>query len=96
MAIQSNDTSGNLPQNEDNQQTQEVKSSVPQDLPDNKHDEERMESETVILDLPDVADIPGQEKIRVPPLGELADTTISSDDEEGLGLFDDFNDVETP
>ncbi|MEI9943205.1 MAG: hypothetical protein WDN26_03210 [Chitinophagaceae bacterium] len=40
------------------------------------------------LDLPDVSDIPGQEHIQVPPLGELADITISSDDEEGKGLFD--------
>jgi hypothetical protein len=53
-----------------------------------------MKSETVILDLPEVKDIPGQENIVVPPLGALADTTISSDDEEGLGLFDDFDDVE--
>lgn len=59
------------------------------DLPDNAHDEERMQAEEVILDLPDVSDIPGQESIHVPPLGALADTTISSDDEEGVGLFGD-------
>jgi len=59
------------------------------DLPDSPHDEERMKPEEVVLDLPDVKDIPGQEHIHVPNMGMLADTTISSDDEEGVGLFDD-------
>lgn len=58
------------------------------DLTDSPRDEERMQREEVIFNLPDVKDIPGQEHIHVPPLGELADTTISSDDEEGVGLFD--------
>jgi hypothetical protein len=31
-----------------------------------------------------VGDIPGQENIHVPPLGQLADVTISSDDEEDI------------
>lgn len=35
------------------------------------------------IDLPDVSDIPGQEHVRPPRLGELADTTASSADEEG-------------
>jgi len=35
------------------------------------------------IDLPDVGDIPGQEHIRAPRLGELADSTASSADEEG-------------
>jgi len=60
-----------------------------QDLTDNQHDLDRMKPETVTLDLPDVSDIPGQENITAPPLGALADTTISSDGEEGAGLFDD-------
>jgi hypothetical protein len=34
-------------------------------------------------DMPDVQDIPGQEHIRPPRLGELEDTTASSADEEG-------------
>lgn len=63
-----------------------------EDLPDNPHDKERMQSETTILDFPDVEDIPGQENVRPAPLGELADTTISSDDEEGVGIFDDEED----
>jgi hypothetical protein len=44
---------------------------------------------TLIVDIPDVVDIPGQEHITPPPLGELADTTISSADEEGEGLWND-------
>src|SRR3954452_4365022 len=59
------------------------------DIHDSPQDEEKMRSETVIIDLPDVSDIPGQENIVVPQIGEMADTTISSDDEEGLGLFGD-------
>ncbi|MDB5248885.1 MAG: hypothetical protein JWQ40_3279 [Segetibacter sp.] len=59
------------------------------DIHDSPEDEEKMKSETFIIDLPDVSDIPGQENIVVPVIGEMADTTISSDDEEGVGLFDD-------
>ncbi len=58
------------------------------DLPDTPQDIEKMKPETVIMDLPEVKDIPGQEFVHVPPLGELADTTISSDDEEGVGILD--------
>jgi len=35
------------------------------------------------INLPEVKDIPGQEHIRAPRLGELADNTPSSADEEG-------------
>jgi hypothetical protein len=59
------------------------------DLKDSKRDEERLKPDEAIIDLPDVKDIPGQEHIHPPALGELADTTISSADEEGEGLFDD-------
>lgn len=44
-----------------------------------------------IINLPDVEDIPGQEHIKPLPPGEMADTTISSADEEGEGLWDDEN-----
>lgn len=60
-----------------------------EDIHDSPQDREKMKSETVIIDLPDVSDIPGQENVVVPQIGEMADTTISSDDEEGLGLFGD-------
>src|SRR5277367_2637161 len=35
------------------------------------------------IDMPEVSDIPGQEHVRPPRLGEMADETISSADEEG-------------
>ncbi|HUB59808.1 MAG TPA: hypothetical protein VL978_03840 [Puia sp.] len=43
------------------------------------------------IDMPEVRDIPGQEHVRAPRLGELADQTASSADEEGdevLGPLD--------
>ena len=60
-----------------------------QDLPDTPHDQEEMKSEPTIIDLPDVKDIPGQENVTPAPLGELADDTASSNDEEGNSIFGD-------
>lgn len=54
------------------------------DLTDSPSDQERLKPEITTIDLPDVSDIPGQENIHVPPLGDLADVTISSDDEEDI------------
>lgn len=54
------------------------------DLPDSSRDAERLQPDEAMLDLPELSDIPGQENINVPPLGELGDTTASSDDEEDL------------
>lgn len=65
------------------------------DLTDPERDQERLRPDEAIIDLPDVKDIPGQEFVQVPPLGMLADTTISSADEEGEGLFGDDDDEET-
>ncbi len=62
------------------------------DLPDSKRDEEKLKGDEGILDLPDAEEIPGQEHIRVAPLGELADVTISSADEEGEGILGDIGD----
>ncbi len=59
------------------------------DLPDSEKDQAKLQPEEAILDMPDVKDIPGQENIHVPELREMADTTISSDDEEGIGIFGD-------
>lgn len=59
------------------------------DLRDSKKDREKMNEEEVILDLPEVKDIPGQEHIRPMPPGEMADVTISSADEEADHLFTD-------
>ncbi|CAN5199019.1 hypothetical protein BH20BAC1_BH20BAC1_06360 [soil metagenome] len=59
------------------------------DLQDSKKDMEKMKPEISTIDLPDVDDIPGQENVTPAPLGELADVTISSSDEEGEALFGD-------
>ena len=59
------------------------------DLTDSAHDQERLQGDEATIELPDVKDIPGQEFVQAPPLGMMADTTISSADEEGEGLFDD-------
>ena len=64
-----------------------------QDLPDDPKDLEKLKADTASFELPEVKDIPGQEHIRPAPLGELADTTISSADEEGEGIIG-FNDDE--
>lgn len=66
----------------------------PSDLPDSADDDLHMQQEAFSIDLPDVKDIPGQEFLHILPLGELADTTISSDDEEGVGILDDDDEEE--
>ncbi len=74
----------------------EQQSSVPNDLPDSPRDRAELRSEETTIALPDVKDIPGQEFVQVPGLGEMADTTISSADEEGEGIdgLDDDNENE--
>lgn len=66
----------------------ERQSSVPGDLPDSQEDSERLKPEETVINLPDVKDIPGQEFVNVPAVGEMADTTAASDDEEGVSVFD--------
>jgi len=58
------------------------------DLTDSPRDEERLRDEETIIDMPEVKDIPGQEHVRAPRMGEMQDTTISSSDEEGEGVLD--------
>lgn len=72
----------------------ERNSSTPNDLPDSREDSAKLQPEETYIDLPDVKDIPGQEFVNAPPLGELGDTTISSDDEEGTGVFDEDDEDE--
>jgi len=69
------------------------KRSVKTDLADSADDKKHMQPDKGTLDLPDVKDIPGQEHVRPLPPGEMADTTISSADEEGKGILDDDQDV---
>lgn len=80
-----------MPQNlkSEPQDENKIKDLLNEDLQDSEHDKELMQSETFTIDMPDVKDIPGQENVVPLPLGELADTTISSDDEEGANIFDD-------
>jgi hypothetical protein len=68
-------------------QTQQRRTRITKDLSDNKNDKKHLKGDKAILDLPDVKDIPGQEHVRPLPPGEMADTTISSADEEALDLL---------
>lgn len=61
------------------------------DIKDSAKDAKKLQPDEVILELPEVKDIPGQENVKVPDMREMADTTISSDDEEGVGIFEDEN-----
>jgi hypothetical protein len=65
------------------------------DIRDSAQDRERLKPDEATIELPDVKDIPGQEFVNAPPAGILGDTTISSADEEGEGLFDDDEEDET-
>lgn len=49
------------------------------------------EPKEIIIDLPEVKDIPGQEHIKPPHMREMMDNTASSAGEEGEGLLDDLN-----
>jgi hypothetical protein len=59
------------------------------DLPDSPRDKKELENEETTIELPDVKDIPGQEFVHAPNPREFADTTISSADEEGDGIWTD-------
>lgn len=65
------------------------------DLPDSPKDKKEMQqSQSTVIDLPELSDIPGQENIVPAPFGEMADVTSSSADEEGDDIFgDDPDDV---
>ena len=61
---------------------------------DSLHDREELKDLPESIDIPDAHEIPGQENFNPAPLGEVADTTISSADEEGDDVFDDNLDQE--
>jgi len=73
--------------------TQSKKERATADLPESKRDKELLKPDEATLDLPDVKDIPGQEHVRPLPPGEMADTTISSSDEEASELLDTDEDI---
>lgn len=56
-----------------------------------KNNHEIIPGDHFMMDMPEVKDIPGQEHIIPPVIGEMADSTISSADEEGEGILDDLN-----
>ncbi len=76
------------------QQDRNTNSNVLSSAIDSPNDREKLRTEIVDVELPDVHDIPGQEDINPAPLGELADTTISSADEEGDDIFENNIDEE--
>ncbi|MDQ2753566.1 MAG: hypothetical protein M3R72_11150 [Bacteroidota bacterium] len=76
------------------QNTTVTDSKYKDDLKDSPRDEARLQPENTTIDMPDVSDIPGQENITVPSLGELSDTTISSEDEEGDEIWDEEIDTD--
>ena len=94
MAIKSNNHTVSGSERDLNENRIERNSSAPNDLPDSDKDKERLRPEQTTIDLPDVSDIPGQENIRPPSLGELDDTTISSADEEGDEIFEQEEDAD--
>jgi hypothetical protein len=59
------------------------------DLQDSPADEKKLQPDEATMNLPDVDDIPGQEHVRPPKIRSVADTTISSDDEEGDRILGD-------
>jgi len=72
---------------------QKRKDKATSDLPESKRDKELLKPDEATLDLPEVKDIPGQEHVRPLPPGEMADTTISSDDEEANKLLGPDEDI---
>ena len=65
------------------------------DLPESENDRKHLQPDEATLDLPEVKDIPGQEHVRPFLPGEMADTTISSADEEANDLLDIDEDIIT-
>lgn len=64
---------------------------------DSPRDREKMkdlDDQPSDFDIPDAYEIPGQEDFTPAPLGEMADTTISSADEEGEEAFEENLDEE--
>ncbi len=62
-------------------------------LIDSEQDRAKLKPEYSEIDMPGVEDIPGQQNVIPPSMGELRDTTISSSDEEGDAVFE--NDIDS-
>jgi hypothetical protein len=86
------DKASQMDQNASNDKKVNMKS----DLKDSPADSEKLKSETVTIEMPEVKDIPGQENITVPDMREMQDVTISSADEEADELLNSLdNESET-
>ncbi|MEO6916539.1 MAG: hypothetical protein ABI151_13670 [Chitinophagaceae bacterium] len=64
------------------------------DLQDSPDDVEKLKEEAVAVEIPDVTDIPGQEHVHPPSMSAIGDTTAASDDEEGINIFEDEDDLD--
>jgi hypothetical protein len=60
---------------------------IHEDITDSPEDQAKLKGENVILDLPELKDIPGAERLSRNSSAIPGDTTISSADEEGDELF---------
>jgi len=70
------------------------KSLKSKDITESIEDKQHLQPDQANIKIPGVSDIPGQKHVHVPRMNEMADTTISSDDEEGKGLFDNTEGME--
>ncbi|MBS1600025.1 MAG: hypothetical protein JST75_17495 [Bacteroidetes bacterium] len=66
-----------------------------QDINDPKQDRKKLEADEGTLELPDVNDIPGQEKNQAFAGSGSMDATISSDNEEGYDVLDENENIIT-
>lgn len=64
------------------------------DSPRDREEMKDLDDQPSDFDIPDAHEIPGQEDFTPAPLGEVADTTISSADEEGEEAFEENLDEE--
>jgi hypothetical protein len=56
-----------------------------------KNKKQKSSDKEIIIDMPEVKDIPGQEHVKPPRMREMMDVTSSSSGEEGEGILDDLN-----
>ena len=58
------------------------------DIHDSEKDKEKLKPEETVIDLSEVEDIPGQANVKPPEVNQEEDLTVASDDEEGVGIFE--------
>lgn len=84
----------NTPANDDTPENKLKPSYMKQDIHDSPRDSEELKDENFTIDMPDVSDIPGQEHVHVLSMNAIGDTTAASDDEEGINIFEDEDDLD--